>query len=77
MVPKEYSEVDLTEGLLSKREILVLQYIADGYKPEEIASAMFISKVTVDTHRRNINIKLKVTNIAHGVAVGFRKKLIK
>ncbi|MEI7508372.1 MAG: response regulator transcription factor [Flavobacterium sp.] len=47
---------------LSKQEKEIIKYIIEGKQSKEIASLMFISKNTVDTHRKNINKKLKITN---------------
>lgn len=44
--------------LLSKRENDILYQIAQGKTSQEIAEELFISKTTVDTHRRNIIRKL-------------------
>ncbi len=41
-------------NLLSAREVEVLLLLAQGYKSEEIGEQLFISKSTVQTHRRNI-----------------------
>jgi DNA-binding CsgD family transcriptional regulator len=50
--------------LLSPREREVLLMLADGKKSKEIASRLFISKDTVDTHRRNILAKTGALNTA-------------
>ncbi len=41
-------------SLLSPREIQILEMIIQGKTSKEIALELFISKTTVDTHRRNI-----------------------
>ncbi|MFO7880166.1 MAG: response regulator [Bacteroidales bacterium] len=48
--------------LLTKREIEVLQLIAQEFTNVEIAEKLFISRRTVDTHRRNLLQKLGVKN---------------
>ena len=45
---------------LSEREKEVLNFVLKGFTSKEIAQKLFISKTTVDTHRRNI---LKKTGI--------------
>lgn len=40
--------------LLSPREIEILEMVIQGKTSKEIASDLFISKTTVDTHRRNV-----------------------
>ncbi|WP_375417557.1 response regulator [uncultured Hymenobacter sp.] len=49
---------------LSKREIEVLQLIAEGYTNQEIADRIFTSKRTVETHRQNIIDKTQMKNTA-------------
>jgi len=41
-------------SLLSPREIEILEMVTQGKTSKEIAAELFISKTTVDTHRRNI-----------------------
>ena len=50
--------------LLSKREIEVLQYLSEGNTSEEIGNKLFISKQTVDKHRKNMLKKMNVKNTA-------------
>ena len=45
---------------LTKRELEVLQYIAEGLKNNEIAEKLFISINTVKSHRSNIMLKLDI-----------------
>jgi DNA-binding CsgD family transcriptional regulator len=45
---------DVTKESLGKREKEILMLLADGYSSVKIAEKLFISKHTVDTHRRNI-----------------------
>ena len=47
---------------LSRRELEMLSYIAGGYTNVEISKILFISKNTVDAHRRNILDKLNLKN---------------
>ena len=49
---------------LTKREVEILQLIAEEYSNPEIAEKLFISIRTVDTHRRNLIEKLNVKNTA-------------
>lgn len=52
---KEESEV-----ILSRREKEILQLIGQGKTSREISEKLFISKYTVDTHRKNITRKLNL-----------------
>jgi len=47
---------------LSRQEKEIIKLIIEGKTSKEIAEKLFISKTTVDTHRRNINKKLEITN---------------
>ncbi len=49
---------------LSAREREVIQLIAEGHSSAEVASTLFISVRTVDTHRHNIMQKLKIRSVA-------------
>lgn len=51
-------------GALSKREVQVVKLILDEKTNQEIASALFISTDTVESHRKNIMYKLDVRNTA-------------
>ncbi len=49
---------------LSKRESEVLKLIANGLTNAEIAEKLFISPLTVDSHRKNLILKLGAKNTA-------------
>jgi two-component system response regulator NreC len=49
---------------LTKRELQVLQLIADGKTTKEVAAALAISVKTVETHRKQIMDKLEIYTIA-------------
>ena len=51
----------LTE-LLSPREFEILKLVCQEYSSAEIGERLFLSTGTVDTHRRNILVKLGVNN---------------
>lgn len=51
---------------LTRREREVLSLLIEGKKSEDISRQLFISKLTVDTHRRNL---LKKTNTSNTVAL--------
>ena len=50
---------ELTDGILSKREAEVLDYIYQGLPNKEIADKMNLSLHTIETHRKNIRKKTK------------------
>jgi len=58
---------------MTRRQLQVLQLIANGLKPEEIATELGIKYSTVKTHYNHIFNKLAVHNQAHAVAEGMRK----
>jgi DNA-binding NarL/FixJ family response regulator len=49
---------------LTKREREILLLIAEGLTNSQIAEKLFISVDTVDSHRKNLHTKLKVSNTA-------------
>jgi len=49
---------------LTSRELEIIRYIADGLTNIEIAAKLFLSSVTVDTHRKNMLAKLQLKNTA-------------
>ncbi len=62
--------------ILTRRETEILQYIADGYTNAEIAERLFIGQSTVDTHRRNMLIKLNANNTASLIKMALQCGLI-
>ncbi|HMQ64519.1 MAG TPA: response regulator transcription factor [Flavilitoribacter sp.] len=61
---------------LSRREKQVLRMIVDEYTTTEIAEKLFISFGTVETHRRNLLIKLGARNTAGLVRACFEYELL-
>ncbi len=53
---------DAPDQILSDREKEILILVCKEYSSSEIAEALFISTGTVDTHRKNILVKLGVNN---------------
>jgi DNA-binding NarL/FixJ family response regulator len=51
-------------SILTKREREVLQLLAEGRSTKEIASLLFLSVKTVETHRKNIMEKLDLHSVA-------------
>jgi two-component system nitrate/nitrite response regulator NarL len=47
---------------ISKQEKEVIRLIIQGHTSKEIAEILFITKTTVDTHRKNIHKKLEISN---------------
>jgi DNA-binding CsgD family transcriptional regulator len=61
---------------LTKRELEVLQLIADGHVNEEIARHLHLAPETVKSHLRNIFGRLQARSRAHAVAIALRHSLI-
>jgi DNA-binding NarL/FixJ family response regulator len=60
---------------LSAREREVLQLIAEGKSTKAIASALYVSKKTIDTHRAHILEKLHASSVAELVKYAIREGL--
>jgi DNA-binding NarL/FixJ family response regulator len=52
------------EKKLTPRELEIIRLIAEGLTNHEIAGKLFLSNVTVDTHRKNMLAKLHLKNTA-------------
>lgn len=63
-------------GHLTKREKEITQLIAQGKSTKEVAQALFISPLTVETHRKNIFSKLGIHKTAELVKYAIREGLI-
>lgn len=61
---------------LTRRETHILKLIADGKTTNIIAEELFISPLTVETHRRNLMQKMEVSNAASLIKIAVEKKLI-
>jgi DNA-binding NarL/FixJ family response regulator len=61
---------------LSDREKEVLECIASGLTTHEVGEKLFISKNTVETHRKNLLYKLKARNTAELITNAYKQRLI-
>jgi DNA-binding NarL/FixJ family response regulator len=61
---------------LTKREQQILKSISEGKTSAEIADNLFISIITVETHRRNLLQKFKAKNMIELVKIATENKLI-
>ncbi|SFO39381.1 two component transcriptional regulator, LuxR family [Algoriphagus ornithinivorans] len=64
-------------NILSKREKEIAYLIAEGLTSAEIAEKLFLSDLTVNTHRRNLIQKLGLKNSAQLVAFVENQKFMK
>ncbi|HMR82537.1 MAG TPA: response regulator transcription factor [Niabella sp.] len=61
---------------VSKREIEIIKLIGEELTTKEIASRLYLSKRTVDTHRQNLMRKLDVRNNVGLVKAAIQRHLI-
>jgi LuxR family maltose regulon positive regulatory protein len=61
---------------LTRKELRVLELLAEGYSNSAMAEKLFVSDSTVRTHLRNVNMKLDAKNRTQAVAIARRLKLI-
>jgi DNA-binding NarL/FixJ family response regulator len=61
---------------LTKREKEILQLISEGLTNNQIAEKLFISPLTVDSHRKNLLTKLNVNNTASLIKLAVQNGLI-
>lgn len=50
--------------VLTKREMEILHFVAEEKSNQEIARMLYLSPRTVETHKRNMLLKLKMKNVA-------------
>ena len=62
--------------LLTGREREILQLIGEGNSNKEIAARLFLSVLTVETHRKNILEKLRLHGTADVILYAVRKGLV-
>ncbi len=62
--------------MLARKELEILQLLAEGLSNLAIAARLFISETTVRTHLRSINAKFGAHNRTQAIAVARRLKLI-
>ncbi len=61
---------------LTEREKEILKFIVKGLTSKEIAIALNLSKLTVDTHRKNIQSKLGVSNVVELVKMAIQSNIL-
>jgi len=61
---------------LTRKEIRVLQLLAEGYSNSAMAEKLFVSDSTVRTHLRNINLKLGARSRTQAVAIARKRAVI-
>ena len=76
LVGEKPSAAPTTSNLLTKREADVLRLVADGKTSQQVASELFISKETVETHRKNLLSKTGCKNVAELIRWAVREGLV-
>jgi LuxR family maltose regulon positive regulatory protein len=66
-----------SEEPLTRKEIRVLQLLAEGYSNSAMAEKLFVSDSTVRTHLRNINMKLDAKSRTQAVAIARKLGVIR
>jgi len=62
---------------LTRKEIRVLQLLAEGFSNNAMAEKLFVSDSTVRTHLRNINVKLDAKSRTQAVAIARKLGVIR
>jgi DNA-binding NarL/FixJ family response regulator len=57
-------DVFMEKYKLTQRELEIIRLIKEGKSSAQIAESIYLSVFTVETHRRNINLKLNIKNPA-------------
>lgn len=70
------SDQNVSEDILSKKEIEVLELISEGFTTKEVATKLFVSARTIETHRANVLKKLEVKNTAELIKKAAKLNLI-
>jgi DNA-binding CsgD family transcriptional regulator len=71
------NEEELSNRKISKRELEVLQLMANGLSNQEIASHLFVSLNTIKTHSSNLFQKLEVKRRTQAIETGKKIGIIK
>ncbi len=71
------TEPEKSHPLLSSREIEIIRHIADENTTTQIAKKLMLSKHTIETHRKNILLKLNVKNTAGLIKYAFKNGILK
>lgn len=73
---EEFESAQSVDTKMTRREMEVLNYLADGLTSNEISKVLNISNHTVDWYMNGIQDKLDAKNRQHVVALAFRHGLI-
>ncbi len=62
---------------ITSRELLMIQYVSNGYTSKEIAAMEGVGESTVNTHLDSARWKMHAENRTHLIAICLRNKFIK
>ena len=62
--------------VLTRREKEILELIAEGLTNVEIADRLFLGSTTIDTHRKNLLLKIGAKNSAAMVKLAIEHNLL-
>jgi two-component system response regulator NreC len=68
--------VEDTYELLTPREKEILHFLVEGKSNKEISASLSLSLYTVETHRRNLQVKLNLHSFAELILYAVRKGII-
>lgn len=60
---------------ISQREAEILKMISQGLNSQQIADGLFISRHTVNTHRKNILKKLQVNSTTRAIVLFMQQQI--
>jgi DNA-binding NarL/FixJ family response regulator len=66
----------LNDGILSNREVEVLEQVAAGRRNREIGATLFIAEETVKVHMKHIMDKLNAKDRTQSVTIAVRRGII-
>ena len=65
-----------SEEGLTRKEVQILELLAQGFSNDAMAEKLFVSESTVRTHLRSINTKLRASNRMHALAIARQRHLV-
>jgi len=64
------------EVLITQREGEILNSLSKGFTTKETANQLHISSYTVESHKKNLQQKLRARNVTHMVAISMASGII-
>jgi LuxR family maltose regulon positive regulatory protein len=76
-LPMDVRPAGASQESLTRKEIRVLELLAEGYSNSAIAEKLFVVDSTVRTHLRNINVKLGAKSRMQAVAIARKQGVVR